>query len=61
MDIQSVSKKAIIRSLQRKYKVRKAAGERPCFPYFYKYIYVDAVTVAINTSGAGLNRRGLQA
>lgn len=56
-DIQSISKKAIVESLKRTYGLAfyKEEGDRFCV---YVTILKDMVTVTLNTSGNGLNRRG---
>lgn len=56
-DIQKLSKKAIVESLKASYSLSfyKEDGEEKCV---YVSILADNVTVALNTSGMGLNRRG---
>lgn len=56
-DIQSISKKAIVNALKRKYGISfyREEGERYIV---YVSILKDDVTVSLNTSGNGLNRRG---
>lgn len=56
-DIQSISKKAIVEALKRVYGLSfyKEDGDRFGI---YVTILKDEVTVALNTSGIGLNRRG---
>lgn len=56
-DIQSVAKKAIVKSLQRVYSKQQFAENGSLYD-FYVNIHKDFVTLALNTSGAGLNRRG---
>ncbi|HBU13259.1 MAG TPA: RNA methyltransferase [Clostridiales bacterium] len=56
-DIQSVSKKAVVRALSRVYKQDRFAEDGSVFHLFVN-IYKNKVTVALNTSGNGLNRRG---
>ena len=56
-DVQSVTKKAIVSKLKEKYGIsffRENGEEYPV----YVSIIRDNVTVALNTSGEGLNRRG---
>lgn len=56
-DVQSISKKAIVQAMKRKYGLSfyREDGERYTV---YVSILKDAVTVSLNTSGDGLNRRG---
>ncbi|MBR4080065.1 MAG: class I SAM-dependent RNA methyltransferase [Christensenellaceae bacterium] len=56
-DIQSISKKAIVESLKASYNLNffKEDGIKKSI---YVSILADRVTVAINASGIGLNRRG---
>ncbi|MDL2237562.1 class I SAM-dependent RNA methyltransferase [Christensenellaceae bacterium OttesenSCG-928-K19] len=56
-DVQSIAKKAVVRSLQRVYKKERFAEDGNVFHLFVN-LYKNKVTVALNTSGAGLNRRG---
>lgn len=56
-DIQSISKKAIVESLKRKYNLPFFEENGIKYP-IYIFNFKDMVTVALNTSGAGLNRRG---
>ncbi|MEF9864401.1 MAG: class I SAM-dependent RNA methyltransferase [Christensenellaceae bacterium] len=56
-DVQAISKKAIVRSLQRVYKTERFAENGTMFNV-YVNLFKDLVTVALNSSGAGLNRRG---
>lgn len=55
--IQSISKKAVVRSLQRVYSSEFFPENGNLFN-IYVNIHKDKVTVALNTSGVGLNRRG---
>lgn len=56
-DIQSISKKAIVEALRRAYGLRfyKESGRETGI---YIHILKDQVSVCLNASGAGLNRRG---
>ena len=56
-DIQAISKKAIVQAMRRKYGISfyREEGERYAV---YVSILKDVVTVSLNTSGDGLNRRG---
>jgi putative N6-adenine-specific DNA methylase len=56
-DIQAISKKAIVESLKRHYKMTQFPENGVEFP-IYIMIHKDIVSVAVNTSGKGLNRRG---
>ncbi len=56
-DIQAVSKKAVVKAMQRKYKLGTLPENGGVFGLFVN-LYKDVATVALNTSGAGLNRRG---
>lgn len=56
-DVQSISKKAVVRAMQRVYKQERFPENGNIFN-IYVNILKDHVTVALNTSGAGLNRRG---
>lgn len=56
-DIQSIAKKAIVDCLSKKYRV-SFFKENGAEVLVYVSIIMDRVTVAINTSGPGLNRRG---
>lgn len=56
-DIQSISKKAAVRAMQRTYKKDPFPENGSTFS-LYVNIHKDNATVALNTSGAGLNRRG---
>ncbi|MEA5002838.1 MAG: class I SAM-dependent RNA methyltransferase [Christensenella sp.] len=56
-DVQSVAKKAVVRAMQRVYKQERFPENGNVFN-LYVNILKDQVTVALNTSGAGLNRRG---
>jgi putative N6-adenine-specific DNA methylase len=56
-DIQAISKKAIAESLKRRYKINIFPEDGAEYP-LYVSIYKNTVSVAINASGKGLNRRG---
>lgn len=57
-DIQSVSKKAIVASLSKKYKIKTFEEKGPVFPV-HLYVKKDIVTVGIDTTGEdGLHKRG---
>ncbi|MGI6152720.1 MAG: THUMP domain-containing class I SAM-dependent RNA methyltransferase [Christensenellaceae bacterium] len=56
-DIQSVGKKAIADALKKTYHAERFPENGNLFN-IYINIYKDTATVALNTSGAGLNRRG---
>ncbi|MDI3471847.1 MAG: putative N6-adenine-specific methylase [Thermotogaceae bacterium] len=57
-DIQAVSKKAIVASLSRKYKIKTFEEKGPVFPV-HLYIKKDIVTIGIDTTGEnGLHKRG---
>jgi len=56
-DIQSVSKKAAVRAMQRTYHKEHFPENGSTFN-LYVNLYKNKATVALNTSGAGLNRRG---
>ena len=56
-DVQSISKKAVVRALQRVYKHERFPENGNVFN-LYVNLLNDQVTVALNTSGVGLNRRG---
>lgn len=56
-DVQKISKKAVVEKLKEKYKIsffEETEGKIP----LHIAILKDRVSVLINTSGAGLNRRG---
>lgn len=56
-DVQAITKKAIIKSMKRKYG--NVSFEESKKPFnIYVTIIRDNVTVGLNTSGSGLNRRG---
>lgn len=56
-DIQSITKKAVVDAMRRKYQADKfpESGQRY---HIYANNYKDHFTVALDTSGAGLSRRG---
>ncbi len=56
-DIQAISKKAIAESMKKHYKLSLFPENGAEYP-IYAFIYKDKVSVAMNTSGKGLNRRG---
>ncbi len=56
-DIQSVSKKAIVRAMQRVYGRERFPENGNLFHVFINN-YQNQITVGLNTSGMGLNRRG---
>ncbi|MBD5560618.1 MAG: class I SAM-dependent RNA methyltransferase [Clostridia bacterium] len=56
-DIQSITKKAIVSALQRRYKTEKFPEHGHRYQ-IYANAFQDEFTIALNTSGAGLNRRG---
>lgn len=56
-DIQSISKKAIVKRLQGAYNIDWFEETGPKYPIMVA-ILKDTVTVSIDTSGAGLHRRG---
>lgn len=56
-DIQAISKKAIVESLKKHYKMAQFPENGAEF-LVYVMINKDAVSVALNASGKGLNRRG---
>ncbi len=56
-DVQSVSKKAVVRSLEKAYGIKRFEESGNVYG-IYINIYKNKVTVALNTSGTGLNRRG---
>lgn len=56
-DIQSISKKAIVKKLQAAYKIDWFEESGPKYPVLIS-ILKDTVTVSIDTSGAGLHKRG---
>jgi len=56
-DIQSISKKAIVDAMRRVYKEDRLPENGNVFNVFVN-IYKNRVTLALNSSGAGLNRRG---
>ncbi len=56
-DVQKISKKAIVESLKTKFK-RELFAETEATVPVHIAILKDRVSVLINTSGAGLNRRG---
>ncbi len=55
--IQSVSQKAIITKLQDHYKIDRLSDNGPPFP-FWVYLNNNQATIALDTSGEGLHRRG---
>ncbi|MBR3842978.1 MAG: class I SAM-dependent RNA methyltransferase [Christensenellaceae bacterium] len=55
-DMQSISKKAIVEALKRVYDLPFFAEDGVKFPV-HIFNFKDIVTVSLNTSGAGLNRR----
>ncbi len=56
-DVQSISKKAVVKAMQRVYAMERFEEDGSVFD-IYVNIHKDKVTVALNTSGNGLNRRG---
>lgn len=56
-DIQSITKKAIVSALQRRYPIEKFPENGHRYQ-IYANNFQDTFTIALNTSGAGLNRRG---
>lgn len=56
-DVQAITKKAIVKSMQRVYPKERFEENGSMFN-IYVNILKDKVTIALNTSGAGLNRRG---
>lgn len=56
-DIQSITKKAIVSALQRRYHTEKFPENGHRYQ-IYANTFQDEFTIALNTSGAGLNRRG---
>ena len=56
-DIQAIGKKAVVSRLQKKYHISYFPESKERFEIMIK-ILKDTVTVALNTSGPGLNRRG---
>ncbi len=56
-DVQAVSKKAVVRALERTYNIKRFEENGNVFN-IYVNIHKNLVTVALNTSGAGMNRRG---
>ncbi len=56
-DIQSVTKKAIVERLREKWHVNYLSEKGNRVPIYVSTVR-DAFTVAVNTSGEGLNRRG---
>ena len=56
-DIQAISKKAIVESLKARYHTEWFQEDGPTYPIEVS-VHTDHVTVQVDTSGAGLNRRG---
>lgn len=56
-DMQKIAKKAIVAAMGRKYAQSRLPENGARFQVFINN-YKDEVTIALNTSGAGLNRRG---
>jgi hypothetical protein len=56
-DIQSIMKKAMVRSMTRRYGITQFPESGTAFPVRV-FLYRDRVTVALDTSGASLHRRG---
>ena len=56
-DIQAISKKAIVEALKRRYGLSFYREEGAVYS-IYVSLLKDVVTVCLNTSGLGLNRRG---
>ncbi|MEA4852911.1 MAG: class I SAM-dependent RNA methyltransferase [Christensenella sp.] len=56
-DVQAISKKAVVKAMQRVYPHERFSENGNVFN-LYVNILNDEVTVALNTSGVGLNRRG---
>lgn len=56
-DIQSIMKKAMVRSLQEKYGIQWFAEDGESFPVRV-FIYKDEVTVSLDTTGDSLHKRG---
>ena len=56
-DIQSISKKAVVESLKKEYRIEWFEENGYRFP-IHVSIFKDQVTVLADTSGKGLNRRG---
>ncbi len=56
-DVQSIAKKAVVRAMQKVYQQERFEETGSMFN-LYVNIFKDLVTVGLNTSGAGLNRRG---
>ncbi len=56
-DIQSISKKAIVEKLKKRYKISRFPETGSEYP-LYISLYKDNASVLLNTSGAGLSRRG---
>lgn len=56
-DIQSITKKAIVSALQRRYRTERFPENGHRYQIFANN-FQDEFTIALNTSGAGLNRRG---
>ena len=56
-DIRAVAKKAVVKSLQRTYRMELFPENGSTFN-IYVNLFKDRATIALNTSGQGLNRRG---
>lgn len=56
-DVQAITKKAVVRAMQRVYSQERFEENGSMFN-IYVNIFKDIATIALNTSGAGLNRRG---
>ncbi|MEG0256842.1 MAG: class I SAM-dependent RNA methyltransferase [Christensenella sp.] len=56
-DVQAITKRAVIKAMQRVYPQERFTENGSMFN-IYANILKDNVTIALNTSGAGLNRRG---
>lgn len=56
-DVQAITKKAVVKAMQRVYPQERFEENGSMFN-LYVNLLKDNVTIALNTSGAGLNRRG---
>lgn len=56
-DVQSITKKAVVKAMQRVYPQERFEENGSMFN-LYVNLLKDNATIALNTSGAGLNRRG---